>query len=203
LEDYKDKLDKTGQDYLNRMIRASSHLDQMIEDLLILSRVGRKFTEIKEVDLNKLLEEILSDLETTIKETSTKVVVDKLPVLSAQKVWMRQLFMNLISNALKFNESKNPKIEVLYEEKDGFYLFKVRDNGIGIEEKYLERIFKLFERAPTEKKYDGTGAGLSICKKIVEHYGGKIWVESTIGKGSTFMFTLPKETKNSEGEQEN
>lgn len=198
LEDYKDKLDETGQDYLNRMIRAASHMDQMIEDLLVLSRVGRKFTEIKKVDLNKLVDEILSDLEATIKETKTKVVVTKLPVLYAQKVWMRQLFMNLISNALKFNDSKSPKIEVLYEEKDGFHQFKVRDNGIGIEEKYLERIFKLFERAPTEKKYDGTGAGLSICKKIVEHYGGKIWVESTPGKGSTFMFTLPKKTKNVE-----
>jgi len=204
LEDYGDKLDETGQDYLNRMIRAASHMDQMIEDLLVLSRVGRKFTEIKKVDLNKLLVEILSDLEATIKETKTKVVVAKLPVLYAQKVWMRQLFMNLISNALKFNESKSPKIEVLYEEKDGFHQFKVRDNGIGIEERYLERIFKLFERAPTEKKYDGTGAGLSICKKIVEHYGGKIWVESTPGKGSTFRFTLPKETKNvGKGEQEN
>jgi len=204
LEDYGDKLDETGQDYLNRMIRAASHMDQMIEDLLVLSRVGRKFTEIKKVDLNKLLAEILSDLEATIKETKTKVVVAKLPVLYAQKVWMRQLFMNLISNALKFNESKSPKIEVLYEEKDGFHQFKVRDNGIGIEEKYLERIFKLFERAPTEKKYDGTGAGLSICKKIVEHYGGKILVKSTLGKGSTFMFTLPKETKNvGKGEQKN
>jgi len=204
LEDYGDKLDETGQDYLNRMITAASHMDHMIEDLLVLSRVGRKFTEIKKVDLNKLLGEILSDLEATIKEHKTKVVVDKLPVLSAQKVWMRQLFMNFISNALKFNESKSPKIEVLYEERDNDHLFKVRDNGIGIEEKYQERIFNLFERAPTEKKYEGTGAGLSICKKIVEHYGGKIWVESTPGKGSTFMFTLPRKTKILEkGEQEN
>ncbi len=199
LEDYENKLNETGRDYLNRMINASSRMDNMIEDLLILSRVGRKFTEIKKVDLNKLIKEILSDLEATIKEQKTKVVVNKLPVLSAQKVWMRQLFMNLISNALKFNESKSPKIEVLYQETDDGHLFKVRDNGIGIEEKYLERIFKLFERAPTKKKYEGTGAGLSICKKIVEHLGGKIWVESTPGKGSTFIFTIPREPKKLRG----
>ncbi|MCW4016526.1 MAG: PAS domain S-box protein [Candidatus Bathyarchaeota archaeon] len=192
LEDYGDKLDETGRDYLNRMVSASSRMDTMIEDLLILSRVGRKFTEFEKVDLNKLLTEILADLEATIKETKTKVVVDKLPSLLAQRVWMRQLFMNLISNALKFNESKNPKIEVLYQETKTAHLFKVVDNGIGIEEKYLTRIFNLFERAPTEKKYEGTGAGLSICKKIVEHLGGKIWVESTPRKGSVFSFTIPK-----------
>jgi PAS domain S-box-containing protein len=194
LEDYKDKLDETGKDYLNRMINASSGLDTMIEDLLVLSRVGRKFTEREKVDLNKLLKEILADLEATIKERNAKVVVDKLPTLYVHRVWKRQLFMNLISNALKFNESKTPKIEVLYEERENDHLFKVRDNGIGIEKKYLDRIFNLFDRAPTEKKYEGTGAGLAICKKIVEHLGGKIWVESTPGKGSTFFFTIPKET---------
>jgi PAS domain S-box-containing protein len=193
LEDYGDKLDETGKDYLNRMINASSHLDAMIEDLLVLSRVGRKFTEREKVDLNKLLKEILADLEATIKERNAKVVVDKLPTLYVHRVWERQLFTNLISNALKFNESKTPKIEVLYEERENDHLFKVRDNGIGIEKKYLPRIFNLFERAPTEKKYEGTGAGLAICKKIVEHFGGKIWVESKPGKGSTFIFTIPKE----------
>ncbi|MFZ7138280.1 MAG: PAS domain S-box protein [archaeon] len=192
LEDYSDKLDDTGKDYLNRMINASSHLNTMIEDLLVLSRVGREFTEREKVDLNKLVNEIVTDFEATIKEQNAKIVVDKLPVLSAQKVWMRQLFMNVISNALKFNESKTPKIEVLYEETENDHLFKIQDNGIGIEEKYLERIFNLFERASTDKNYEGTGAGLAICKRIVMHLGGKIWVESTLGKGSTFFFTIPK-----------
>jgi light-regulated signal transduction histidine kinase (bacteriophytochrome) len=195
LEDYEDKLDETGKDYLNRMINASSHLDSMIEDLLVLSRVGRKFTELEKVDLNELLKEILADLDATIKERNAKVAVDKLPTLYVRRVWKRQLFTNLISNALKFNESKTPKIEVLYEERENDHLFKVQDNGIGIEEKYLERIFNLFERAPTDKKYEGTGAGLAICKKIVEQFGGKIWVESTPSKGSTFFFTIPKELK--------
>jgi PAS domain S-box-containing protein len=197
LEDYAQRLDETGKDYLNRMINAASHMDTLIEDLLVLSRVGRKYTEFEQTDLNKILEEIQLDLEMTIKEHNTTIVVDKLPVLLVQRVWMKQLFMNLISNALKFNESKTPKIEVLYQENENEHLFKVRDNGIGIEEKYQTIIFDLFERAPTEKKYEGTGAGLSICKKIVEQLGGKIWVESTPGKGSTFMFNIPKEKKKS------
>jgi len=200
LEDYGDRLDETGQDYLQRMVNASSRMDSMIEDLLTLSRVGRKFTEFENVDLNKLLEEILADLEASIRERNAEVVVDKLPVISVQRIWMRQLFMNLINNALKFNDSKSPKIEVLHEERESDHLFKIRDNGIGIEEKYLERIFNLFERAPTQKKYEGTGAGLAICKKIVEQLEGKLWVESTPGEGSTFMFTIPKEIKKGEEE---
>jgi PAS domain S-box-containing protein len=199
LEDYEDKLDETGKDYLNRMVNASSHLDSMIEDLLVLSRVGRKFTEFENVNLTKLLEEILFDLETSIKESNAKVVVGKLPVLFLQRVWIKQVFMNLLSNALKFNESKTPKIEVKYKERETDHLFTFQDNGIGIEEKYLSRIFNLFERAPTEKKYDGTGAGLAICKKIIEKFGGQIWVESTLGKGSSFYFTIPKELKQAKG----
>ncbi|HER54382.1 MAG TPA: PAS domain S-box protein, partial [Candidatus Bathyarchaeota archaeon] len=195
LEDYGDKLDETGKDYLNRMVNASSHLDSMIEDLLVLSRVGRKFTEFENVNLNKLLDEILSDLETSIKESNAKIVVDKLPVIYLQRVWIKQVFMNLLSNALKFNESKTPKIEVEYKERETGHLFTVKDNGIGIEEKYLSRIFNLFERAPTEKKYEGTGAGLAICKKIIEKLGGQIWVESTLDKGSSFTFTIPKALK--------
>jgi len=172
----------------------------MIEDLLVLSRVGRKFTKFEKVNLNKLLEEILADIEMTIKERNAEVVVDKLPVISVQRIWMRQLFMNLINNGLKFNDSKTPRIEVLHQERETDHLFKVRDNGIGIEEKYLKRIFNLFERAPTQKKYEGTGAGLAICKKIVEQLEGKIWVESTPGEGSTFMFTIPKKIKKGEEE---
>ena len=198
LEDYGERLDETGQDYLQRMINASSNLNAMIEDLLSLSRVGRKFTKVKKTDLNKLLQEILSDLEVSIKERNAEVVVDKLPVISIQRMWIKQLFMNLIDNGLKFNKSKTPKVEVLHQERENDHLFKVRDNGIGIEEKYLERIFNLFEKLHTKKEYTGTGAGLAICKKIVEQFGGKIWVESKPGEGSTFMFTIPKKIKQTE-----
>ncbi|TET27062.1 MAG: hypothetical protein E3J73_03315, partial [Candidatus Bathyarchaeum sp.] len=198
LEDYGERLEETGQDYLQRMVNASSHLNAMIEDLLFLSRVGRKFTKVEKTDLNTLLEELLADLEMTIKERNAEVVVDKLPVISVQRIWVKQLFMNLIGNGLKFNKSKTPKVEVLHQERENDHLFTVRDNGIGIEEKYLERIFNLFEKLHTRKEYKGTGAGLAICKKIVEQLGGKIWVESTPGEGSTFMFTTPKKIKQTE-----
>ena len=144
----------------------------MVEDLLFLSRVGRKFTEIEKVDLNKLVDEIFANLEAAIKECNAKVVVEKLPTLYVHGIWKMQLFMILISSALKFNESKIPKIEILYEEQENVNLFKVRDNRIDIDEKYLERIFNFFERMPTEKKYDGTGAGLAIWKKIVSRFQG-------------------------------
>ncbi|MFQ6053620.1 MAG: ATP-binding protein [Candidatus Bathyarchaeia archaeon] len=164
----------------------------MIDDLLLLSRVGRKFKEVAEVDLNDLLASILSDLKPSIERRNAEVVVHSLPVIPVQRIWIRELFTNLIDNGLKFNESETPRVEVMCEERSSDYLFKVRDNGIGIEEQYHERIFNLFERLHTKEEYEGTGAGLAICKKIVENFGGEIWVESTPGKGSTFFFTIPK-----------
>ena len=115
------------------------------------------------------------------------------PALRTQKVWMKQLFNNLISNGLKFNKSAEPKVWVSFEENSDDYIFSIRDNGIGIEKKYHEQIFKIFQRLHTQDEYPGTGAGLTICNKILEKLGGKIRVESTPGKGSTFYFTYPKE----------
>jgi len=105
------------------------------------------------------------------------------------------MFMNLIDNGLKFNKSETPRVEVSCQEREEDYLFKVQDNGIGIEKKHFERIFNLSERLHTREEYPGTGAGLAICKKIAQHFRGKIWVESTPGKGSTFLFTMPKKMK--------
>ncbi len=195
MEDYGDKFDETGQDYLKRISDASSHMGHLIEDLLLLSRVGRKFTKIEKVDLNQLLSEIESDLKPLIETRNAEVVFNALPTISVQRTWMKQILMNLIDNALKFNKSKTPRVEVSYEEREKDHLFKVQDNGIGIKKKYFECIFRLFERLHTEDEYEGTGAGLAICKRIVEHWGGKIWVESMLGKGSTFLFTVPKKGK--------
>ena len=193
LEDYADKLDETGRDYLNKVKEAVERMVTLIEDLLKLSRVGRKFTEVEKVDLNELMEEIKSDLSARIEERGGEVVVaGKLPTLSTQRVWMKELFMNLIDNGLKFNKSEKPRVEVSSEEREGDYLFTVKDNGIGIEEQYHAHIFKLFERVPAPYEYEGTGAGLAICKKIVEELGGSIWVESKSGEGSAFSFTIPR-----------
>ena len=192
LEDYSGKLDTKGQDYLRRIVDASSRMDTLIENLLLLSRVGRKFMEVEIVDLNQLLEEIVADLEPTLKKSNGNVVFHNLPKVTIPRTWMKQIFMNLIDNGLKFNKSQMPTVEVTCRESEAELLFKVSDNGIGVEEKYFDRLFTLFERLHTQEEYPGTGAGLAICKKIVQQFGGKIWIESQVGKGSTFFFTLAK-----------
>jgi signal transduction histidine kinase len=204
MEDYADTLDETGRGYINKVKEAVERMIGLIEDLLKLSRVGRKFTEVEIVDLNDLVEEIKSDLSARIEEQGGEVVVvGKLPSISTQRVWMKELFMNLIDNGLKFNKSKKPRVEVSCEEisaatnlirniSKGDWLFKVKDNGIGIEENDKARIFNLFERVHSQSNYEGTGAGLAICKKIVEELGGTLQVESKPKEGSTFFFVIPK-----------
>jgi light-regulated signal transduction histidine kinase (bacteriophytochrome) len=176
-------------------------MDTLIENLLLLSRVGRKFMEVEIVDLNQLLEEIVADLEPSIQKNNGKVIFHNFPAVSVQRTWMKELFMNLIDNGLKFNKSKTPRVEVTYEEKEPGLLFKVHDNGIGIEEKYFDQLFTLFERLHTQEEYEGTGAGLAICKKIVQQFGGRIWVESQVRRGSTFFFTLPKKKNPTSGDK--
>lgn len=192
LEDYMDKLDETGQGYLNRIINASTRMDRLINDLLTLSRIGRKYTETELVDLNELVEEAESDFEAQIRKRGAEILVGELPKVRTQRVWMRQLLSNLIDNGLKFNVSTTPRVEVGCEELRDCYLFSVRDNGIGIKEEDQERLFKLFQRLHTQEEYPGTGTGLAICKKIVMSFGGKIWLESHQGGGSTFYFRYPK-----------
>jgi len=192
MEDYADALSETGRGYLNKVKEAAERMNMLIEDLLTLSRVGRKFTEVETVDLNELLEEIRADLNARIKERSGEVVAEKLPAVSTQRVWLKELLTNLIDNGLKFNKSDKPKVEVCCEEREKDYLFMVEDNGIGIEEKSLDNIFNLFERLHSQSEYQGTGAGLAICRKIVEELGGSIRVESKTDEGSTFFFVIPR-----------
>ena len=192
VEDYGSKLDENAQEYLQRIVNAVNNMDNLIEDLLLLSRVGRKFMEVEEVDLNELVKEILIDIEPTINKRKGKVNCANLPRLRIQHVWLKQLFMNLIDNALKFNKSEIPTVEISCVDNGKVYQFQVKDNGIGIDKKYHDRIFNIFERLHTKEEYEGTGIGLTTCKKIVQQFGGKIWIESEEGKGSTFLFTIPK-----------
>jgi len=195
MEDYADVLDETGRGYLEKVKGAAGRMNALIEDLLTLSRVGRKFIEVETVDLNELLEEIKTDLSARIEERGGEVVAGKLPTVSTQRVWMKELLTNLIDNGLKYNKSNKPRVEISCEERKKDYLFRVKDNGIGIEEKYQANIFNLFERLHPHSEYEGTGAGLAICKKIVEELGGTIGVESKTGEGSMFFFTIPKNNK--------
>lgn len=194
LEDYSDGFDEEGQMYLRRIMDATTHMKDLIEDLLTLSRVGRMDVEDEFIDVNNIIDLIRLDLGSQLKETGGEIYATNMPTMKIQKIWMRQLLFNLISNGLKFTKSEIPKVWVNCYESPIEYSFSVRDNGIGIEEKYQDKIFKIFERLHKPEEYSGTGAGLTICKKIVDTLGGKIWIDSKLGKGSTFFFTIPKVT---------
>ncbi len=192
LEDYGGQIDEKGKEYVESIQKASIRMTNLVDDLLKLSRIGRKKMELQEVDLNELLAEVKDELAATIKDKNAEVRNDLLPVVKCQRILIGELFRNLIANGIKFNVEKKPIVEVNYYECNGEYVFSVKDNGIGIEEKYLNEIFDVFKRLHQRESYEGTGAGLTICKKIVERHGGKIWAESEIGKGSTFHFIIPK-----------
>ena len=135
---------------------------------------------------------MLTDLSVIVGECNAVVTHDKLPVIKGIRFQFIQLFTNLINNALKFRRDQSPQIHVGVEENQSEWIFSVTDNGIGIEEHYLDRIFRVFQRLHSRREYAGTGIGLAICKKVVEHHGGKIWVKSVPGIGSSFYFTIPK-----------
>jgi PAS domain S-box-containing protein len=192
LEDYSEQLDDQGKEYLSRMQSATQRMTELIDDLLKISRIGRMDTNIELFDVNEIINEIIADNKSLIENNNGKIIAGELPSINSQKIWVKQLLTNLVNNGLKFNESSNPTVWIECEEKEDHYLFSVGDNGIGIEKKHHEKIFKIFQRLHTIEEYPGTGAGLHICKKIVESLGGEISIESKVGKGTTFFFTIPK-----------
>jgi light-regulated signal transduction histidine kinase (bacteriophytochrome) len=168
-------------------------MKQLIEDLLAYSRVGTKGADFRNVNADDALKRALFNLRAAIQEAGAVVTNDPLPTLPADEVQLAQLLQNLMGNALKFRSASVPRIHIGVTERDGEWEFEVRDNGIGIEPQYHERIFMVFQRLHHKGEYPGTGIGLAICKKVVERHGGRIWVESRQGAGSSFYFTLPKE----------
>jgi len=191
LEDYSDKIDEEGQMYLSRMMDATTRMKVLIEDLLTISRIGRMNVEDESVDFSDIINIIKLDLNSQLEESGGAIFVSDIPIITSKKILIKQLLFNLISNGLKYNESETPKIWISHYETPSEHTIKVRDNGIGIDKKHHDKIFKIFERLHKQEEFSGTGAGLTICKKIVENLGGRIWVESEIGKGSTFFFTIP------------
>lgn len=194
LEDYEDKLDEDGKDYLNSIGRAAKRMKGLIDDLLELASIGRR-TEPKEiVDFDELIQNVLHDLEASLENVEVSLPSEPFPEVITNRTRIEQLFSNLISNAVKYNDKAQKRVEISWGTQGKDFVYCVKDNGIGIEPDYLDsRIFELFERLnPRQDNYQGTGAGLAICKRIVEEYGGKLWAESKFGAGSEFYFTLPQ-----------
>jgi light-regulated signal transduction histidine kinase (bacteriophytochrome) len=187
-------LDHESRDYLDRMMKATMRMSDMVQGLLDYSRVGTRQKPFKTVDLTQVVKEVESDLELLIESSDARIEVGSLPVIEADPNQMRQLFQNLIGNALKFHGEENPvmKIHAKAASDGKAHSIFVEDNGIGFEEKNLERIFTLFQRLHGRSEYDGTGMGLAICRRIVERHQGKITARSKPGRGSTFIITLPE-----------
>jgi light-regulated signal transduction histidine kinase (bacteriophytochrome) len=192
LSEFGDELGVEGTDYLKRMHSAANRMSTLIDDLLTFSRVTRRERGRQDVDLNVIVTDVMSDLETRVKDTGATIKIGQLPVVSSDPTHMRQLFQNLIGNALKFQQPGTPPvIEVKARRKRDGSEITISDNGIGFDEKYLDRIFAVFQRLHERSSYEGTGIGLAVCRKIVERYNGTITATSTKGNGSTFIVWLP------------
>jgi len=194
--DYRDRLDETGKDYLGRIRANTTRVFDLIEDLLKISRIERKKNLFEEMEVEEFIDEAKMRLEYAIKQRNAEIIVrGRLPKIFCDRTGLGEVFLNLISNAIKFNDKPAPRIEIGSNLKGLFYEFYVKDNGPGIEEQYFTKIFEIFQRLVKKEDYEGTGAGLTIAKKIVEMHKGRIWLESKIREGTTFYFTIPTEKR--------
>lgn len=190
---YSSNLDADADQIISFAVDGATCMEELINDLLEYSRVGNSERVLTVVNTDTILEQVLSNLQLVISETNTKIILENLPPILGNSTQLIQLWQNLIANSIKYQGEESPQIEIGATSELGQYLFWVKDNGIGIDPKYSDRIFQIFQRLHTRQEYPGTGTGLAICHKIIECHGGKIWVESEFGKGATFYFTLPVE----------
>lgn len=188
---YQGNLDEKADKYIYFAVDGAARMQVLINDLLEFSRVTTRAKEPEPTNCEFILNQVQSDLEIYAKENKATISHDPLPEVMADSSQLGQVFQNLIANGIKFHGEEAPKIHISVEKKEREWLFSVHDNGIGIDPQYSEKIFEVFKRLHKKEDYPGTGIGLAICKKIVERHGGRIWVESELGKGATFYFTLP------------
>ena len=191
---YKDKLDQDAHEFINYAVDGAYRMQTLIYSLLEYSRINR-VKPFEYMDLQDTLNEVLQDLAVAITESNAKIEYGALPVIFGDKVLIGQLFLNLISNALKFKSERPVEIFITGKRQGNKFLFSVKDNGIGIKKEHNQKIFTIFQRLHSKDKYPGTGIGLAICKKIVERHEGKIWIESEVGVGTTFYFTIKSDLK--------
>jgi len=188
---YQDRLDQDAREFIGFAVEGVNHMQTLIDDLLAYSRVGSRGKAFEPVELEAVLQRACKNVQQRIGESRAGVTYDALPAVMGDRTQLVQLFQNFISNAIKFRSDQPPAIHIGVQQQTETWLFSVRDNGIGIEPEFAERIFVIFQRLHARDEYPGTGIGLAICKKIVERHGGRIWVESKLGQGATFYFTLP------------
>lgn len=188
---YKGQLDERADQYIEFAVDGAKRMQQLINDLLSFSRVGRLSTGVSEVDLGECLSRALRNLDLVITETDAQVTSDPLPTVLGEAPLLTQVFQNLVSNAVKFRGEESPRVHVGARQVGEDWEFSVADNGIGIEAQYAERIFVIFQRLHPKDEYEGTGIGLALCRKIIEHHGGRIWLDTEVEHGTTFHFTLP------------
>jgi PAS domain S-box-containing protein len=191
-EDYNDRLDDAAREYIKYAVEGAHRMKSLITDLLSYSRLQSQGKPMEPTDANDACDEAIQNLSASIEDSSAAVTRSPLPVLNADRAQLVRLFQNLIGNAIKYRGKEAPRVEIAAEELPGEWLFRVSDNGIGIDAQHHERIFIVFQRLHSRNEYSGNGIGLATCKRIVERAGGRIWVESVPGAGSTFCFTIPK-----------
>ena len=188
-------LDEKGNQYINFAIDGGRRMQKMIDDFLELSRIGRENSVKERTDINDIVKDVKANILKLTEDTGAEIIIKTaLPVLPVYRNDIIQLLQNLMSNAIKFRKKDIPPVVYLVaKEEHDVWLFSIEDNGIGIKREKFEKIFEIFNRLHTKDSYEGSGIGLAVCKKVVEHHGGTIWIESEEGKGSTFYFTLLKQ----------
>ena len=189
---YKGKLDDDADDYINFIVEGAKRMKLLIDDLLSYSRLNSSGTEFSPIKMDKVLDNVLANLQLISKENNAEININgSLPTITGDESQMMHVFQNLVSNGIKFNDKESPKVNISVKEDEDGWIFSVSDNGIGIAPEYQEQIFEIFKRLHDRDEYPGTGIGLAICQKIIEHHGGNIWVESSKGNGSIFYFNIP------------
>ena len=188
---YQGRLGTEADEYIHFAVDGATRMQALIQDLLAYSRVGTKGKAFEAVAAREPLDRALANLKQVIKESGASVTYNGLPAVRCDASQMVQLFQNLVGNAIKYRREAPPQIFIEARAKGEEWIFSVRDNGIGIDPQYFDRIFAIFQRLHGRGEYPGTGIGLAICKKIVERHSGRIWVESQLGAGSAFFFTIP------------